>query len=422
MPKGRSFVLEAVAQHPHSKAAMNRAILALNAGSSSIKFALYEHGLTAQRLISRGAIEGIGEDPHLTARAPDGTVVDRQAWGASATASHEELLKPLLAWMTSHLGHTDLAAVGHRVVHGGSSFRQPVRIDAHTLSALEQLIPLAPLHQPHQLAAVKAIKRLRPELEQVACFDTAFHGDMPAVATSLGLPRAYASAGMRRYGFHGLSYEYLAGQLRDLAPAQADGRVILAHLGNGASLCAMRHGRSLDTTMGFSALDGLLMGTRCGSLDPGAVLHLLQARGLTVPEVEHLLYEKSGLLGVSGISADMRTLLASSDCRAREAVDLFIYRIVKEIGALATALRGLDALVFSAGIGEHAASVRAAVCEALSWLGIECDELANQQHHALISTIRSAVRVFVIRTDEEAIIARHTAEILRGLARQDAAV
>jgi len=399
---------------------MNRAILALNAGSSSIKFALYEHGLTAQRLISRGVIEGIGEDPHLIARAPDGTVVDQQAWGASVTASHEELLSPLLAWMTSHLGHTELAAVGHRVVHGGSSFRQPVRIDAHTLSALEQLIPLAPLHQPHHLAAVKAIKHLRPELEQVACFDTAFHGDMPAVATGLGLPHAYAGAGMRRYGFHGLSYEYLAGQLRDFAPALADGRVILAHLGNGASLCAMRHGRSVDTTMGFSALDGLLMGTRCGGLDPGAVLHLLQARGLTVPAVERLLYQESGLLGVSGISGDMRTLLASSDRRAREAIDLFIYRIAKEIGALASALRGLDALVFSAGIGEHAASIRAAVCEALFWLGIECDELANQQHQTLISTIHSAVRVFVIRTDEEAVIARHTADVLRDLARQDA--
>lgn len=391
---------------------MNEAILALNAGSSSIKYALYEHGWSAQRLLSRGVIEGIGEAPRFTARSFDGAVIEERAWASRAAVSHEDMLEPLLAWVTSHLGDVTLAAVGHRVVHGGSSFRQPVRIDVPVLAQLERLVPLAPLHQPHHLAAMKAIGRLRPGLVQVACFDTAFHAGMPAVAASLGLPRAYAADGMRRYGFHGLSYEYLAGRLRDFAPALADGRVIMAHLGNGASLCAMHQGRSIDTTMGFSALDGLVMGTRCGSLDPGAVLHLLQSHGLTAAAIEHLLYQESGLLGVSGISGDVRTLLASDSRCAKEAIDLFVYRIVKEIGALASALGGLDALVFSAGIGEHAAGVRSAVCGALAWLGVACDEPANERHETLISTAHSAVRVFVIRTDEEAVIARHVAETL----------
>jgi len=391
---------------------MTPAILALNAGSSSIKFALYEQGLSAQRLMFHGLIEDIGEAPRFTARAPDGVIVESRAWGAAA-ASHEELLKPLLAWITSHLGETTLAAVGHRFVHGGPLFRRPVRIDASVLAELEKLVPLAPLHQPHHLAAVRAMSRLRPDLPQVACFDTAFHRDMPAVATNLGLPQTYASAGVRRYGFHGLSYEYIAGQLREFAPELAEGRVIMAHLGNGASLCAMRHGRSIDTTMGFSALDGLMMGTRCGSLDPGVLLYLLQAGGLSVSALERLLYQESGLLGVSGISSDMRTLLASDSRNASEAINLFVYRIVKEIGALASALGGLDALVFSAGIGEHAAAIRSEVCSGLAWLGVECDELANDLHEKLISTIHSAVRVFVIRTDEEAMIARHTVEIMR---------
>jgi len=391
---------------------MNGIILALNAGSSSIKFALHEHGLAAQRQILRGAIEGIGAEPRFTAWQPDGAIIDREAW-ADAAASHEQLLQPLLAWITARLGAAELAVVGHRVVHGGPSFGQPVRIDTPVMQELERLVPLAPLHQPHPLAAARAIARLRPGLMQVACFDTAFHRGMPAVAASLGLPRAYADDGMRRYGFHGLSYEYLAGRLREFAPELADGRVIMAHLGNGASLCAMRHGRSIDTTMGFSALDGLVMGSRCGSLDPGAVLHLLQARGLSVAAIEHLLYQESGLLGVSGISADMRALLASDSGHAREAIELFVYRIVKEIGALTSVAGGLDALVFSAGIGEHAASIRSAVCRALAWLGVECDESANGLHKMLISTARSAVRVFVIRTDEEAVIAAHAAGVLR---------
>lgn len=392
---------------------MSKAILTLNAGSSSIKFALYEQGCGTQRMVSRGAIEGIGEAPCFTALAPDASVLESHAWASSAALAHEDLLQPLLAWITSHLGREALVAVGHRIVHGGASFHRPVHIDAAVLAELEKLMPLAPLHQPHSLAAVKAVASLRPGLPQVACFDTAFHHGMPDVATRLALPRSHAAAGVRRYGFHGLSYEYLAGRLRTLAPALAEGRVIMAHLGNGASLCAMHHGRSIDTTMGFSVLDGLMMGTRCGSLDPGVLLYLQQTGGLAVSDVEHMLYHESGLLGVSGISNDMRTLLDSRDPHAREAIDLFVYRIVKETGALTSALGGLDALVFSAGIGEHAAPVRAEVCEALAWLGVECDQVANERNQTLISTRRSAVRVFVIPTDEEAIIAAHTADAIK---------
>lgn len=394
---------------------MAEAILALNAGSSSIKFALYELGHTAQHLMTHGVIDGIGEAPRFTIQALDGSTIEQHDWAVSTAVSHEDLLKPLLAWITSHLSDGGLVAVGHRIVHGGHAFRSPVRIDASVMTELERLVPWAPLHQPHHLAAVRAISCLVPDVVQIACFDTAFHADMPSIATDLALPRAYAAAGIRRYGFHGLSYEYLADRLHAFAPTLAEGRVIMAHLGNGASLCAMRHGRSIDTTMGFSTLDGLMMGTRCGSLDPGVVLHLLQTSGLSAHQIEHLLYQECGLLGVSGISGDMRTLQASDSPCAKEAIELFIYRIVKGIGALALALGGLDALVFSAGIGEHAASIRSHVCEGLAWLGVECDELANDLHETLISSAHSAVRVFVIHTDEEAMIARHAAELIQAL-------
>jgi acetate kinase len=394
---------------------MPEAILTLNAGSSSIKFALYECPAGARRLVSRGAIEGIGAAPTFTALAPDGTVLEDQHWATGTHLDHEDLLEPLLTWVTSHLGEENLVAVGHRIVHGGSDFHSPTRIDDTVLAALEKLVPLAPLHQPHNIAAVKAIGSLRPGLPQVACFDTTFHHDMPAVATRLALPRKYAEEGVRRYGFHGLSYEYLIARLRELSPGLADGRVIAAHLGNGASLCAMRNGRSIDTTMGFTPLDGLVMGTRCGSIDPGALLYLQQADGLRADDVERVLYHESGLLGVSGISHDMRILQASEDPHAREAIELFVYRLVKHVGALASVLGGLDALVFSAGIGEHSAGVRAAVCERLAWLGIECDRAANARHDSLISTSRSPVRVFVIATDEEAMIAEHTARAMSAL-------
>jgi acetate kinase len=392
---------------------MSRAILTLNAGSSSIKFALYDMATKGpQRRLSYGQIEGIGSAPHFIARDTAGATLTEHRWPAGAKLDHEALLTPLLAWITAHLGEESLAAVGHRVVHGGERWDRPVRLTPAVIADLATLTPLAPLHQPHNLAAVQAVARLRPRLPQVACFDTAFHHSMAPTVSRLALPREFAAEGMRRYGFHGLSYEYLAGQLREQAPTLAAGRVIAAHLGNGASLCAMDDGRSIDTTMGFTALDGLVMGTRCGDLDPGAVLYLLQEHGLSVSAVEHMLYNESGLLGVSGISNDMRTLLDSSDPHAYEAIDLFVFRIAREIGALASSLGGLDGLVFSAGIGEHSAPIRAAVCARLIWLGIECDGDANTRNAALISTSSSRVQVRVIPTDEEAMIATHTMNVL----------
>ncbi|MDE3209194.1 MAG: acetate/propionate family kinase [Pseudomonadota bacterium] len=391
---------------------MPRAVLAINAGSSSIKFALFEarHGNPDHRL-SHGQIEGIGSAPHFVARDGDGAVLTEYRWPAGATLAHEDLLAPLLAWITSHLGADSLAAAGHRIVHGGGKYTRPVALTEAVIADLARLVPLAPLHQPHSLAAVRAMRKLRPELPQVGCFDTAFHHGMSATATRLALPRRYADEGVRRYGFHGLSYEYIAGRLREQAPALAAGRVIAAHLGNGASLCGMHDGRSVDTTMGFTALDGLVMGTRCGSIDPGALLYLQQQHGMTAAALEHLLYNESGLLGVSGISNDMRTLLASQAPRAREAVELFVFRIAREAGALASSLGGLDGLVFSAGIGEHAAAVRAAVCARLAWLGIRLDEAANAADANLISTADSRVQVRVIATDEEAMIAAHACAV-----------
>ena len=392
---------------------MPKAILTLNAGSSSIKFALYEMATAGpQRRLSHGQVEGIGGAPHFIARDPAGATLTEHRWPAGVKLDHEALLAPLLSWITTHLGEESLAAVGHRVVHGGERWGQPVLLTPAVIASLAELNPLAPLHQPHNLAAVQAVARLRPRLPQIACFDTAFHHSMAPTVRRLALPRKYADEGMRRYGFHGLSYEYLAGRLREQAPELAAARVVAAHLGNGASLCAMHDGRSVDTTMGFTALDGLMMGTRCGSIDPGALLYLQQQHAMTAPELEHLLYNECGLLGVSGISNDMRTLLASSDPHAHQAVDLFVFRLAREIGALTSSLGGLDGLVFSAGIGEHAAPIRAAVCARLAWLGIACDEAANRDDAAVISTPVSRVQVRVMATDEEAMIATHARDVL----------
>ena len=389
---------------------MADAVLALNAGSSSIKFALFESAADRQlTAASRGQIEGIGTAPHFIARDPTGAVQHEQRFSGG---SHEDLLGALLGFVDSHLGTDALRGVGHRVVHGGSRFTRPTRIDPETLTAIEALTPLAPLHQPHSVSPIRAIAATRPALPQVACFDTAFHHDMPAVAARLALPRSFEAEGIRRYGFHGLSYEYIARRLRETAPALAAGRVIAAHLGNGASLCAMRDGRSIDTTMGFTALDGLVMGTRCGTLDPGVVLHLIQQRGMTADAVETLLYHRSGLLGVSGISNDMRELLSSDDPHAREALDLFAFRLAREAGGLASSLGGLDGFVFTAGIGEHAAPVRAATGERLAWLGVRIDAAANARADTVISTPDSRVDVRVIPTDEEAMIAQHTLETI----------
>ncbi len=388
-------------------------ILCLNAGSSSLKFALYaEPGTDEPSLLASGKIENIGLEPHLIARDAKGDVLADRRWTKDVTITHETLLKDLLREIEASVGE-DLIAVGHRIVHGGADHSAPARVDAPLLAALEALCPLAPLHQPHNLAAVRAVSRLRPALLQVACFDTGFHHGQPPVATRLALPRALGEEGMRRYGFHGISYEYIARQLRLIDPDTGGGRTIAAHLGNGASLCAMDGGRSIDTTMGFTALDGLVMGTRCGALDPGAVLYLLQQRGMTAREVEHLLYSESGLLGVSGTSSDMRALLGSETPAAGEAIDLFVWQIARQAGALASSLGGLDSFVFTAGIGENAPEIRARVADRLRWLGVALDTDANLRGASVISAPFSRVTVRIIPTDEEWMIAIHTADLLR---------
>lgn len=394
---------------------MANAVLTLNAGSSSIKFSLFEVDGTPSRslrLVSRGEAEGIGSAPHFVARDPAGAVLTERRW-PDPKQDFQSLLEAVIGWAEGHLGAEKLIAVGHRVVHGGPKHYRPERVTAALLSALDRLTPLAPLHEPHNIAPIRAIAAARPNLPQVACFDTAFHHTMPKVATRFALPREYEEAGVRRYGFHGLSYEYIAGRLREIAPELAKGRVIAAHLGNGASLCAMRAGRSVDTTMGFTALDGLVMGTRSGCLDPGVILYLEQECGLTAKQIETLLYERSGLLGVSGgLASDMRTLLSSGDPPAKEAIELFVYRVVREIGALTSSLGGLDGLIFTAGIGEHAPEIREMVCARLEWLGVALDREANQRNAALISTVESALMIRVIPTDEEAMIVRHTLDVI----------
>ena len=332
-----------------------------------------------------------------------------RGWTAEAELDHEAFLQPILALVEAHLDGTRLGVIGHRIVHGGLAFRAPVVIDADVLRQLDALIPLAPLHQPHSLAAVRAAQVARPGLPQVACFDTAFHAGHAEVVTHLALPPPWHAQGVRRYGFHGLSYEFVADRLRALDPALAAGRVIIAHLGNGASLCAVKDGRSVDTTMGFTALDGLVMGTRCGNLDPGVILYLQQQAGMSVEAVQDLLYNRAGLLGVSGLSSDMRVLLASDEPDARTAIDLFVFRVAREIGALTASMGGLDSVVFTAGIGENAPYIRAQVIERLAWMGAALDPEANARGDGLISMAASRLKALVVPTDEETMIARHAA-------------
>ena len=391
-------------------------ILTLNAGSSSLKFSLWqaETGMELRELF-RGEIEKIGIAPHLSAREPGGrTVIDNDFAEGGAKLSHEDLLRELFVWL-SQQRRNGIKAIGHRIVHGGATFTAPVRIDDHVMENLSKLEPLAPLHQPHNLSGIRICAALQPRVPQIACFDTAFHRTMDSVARRLGLPRVYEEEGVQRYGFHGLSYEFIAQQLRAIDPDLAKGRVIVAHLGNGASLCAMRDGRSVDTTMSFTALDGLLMGTRPGALDPGAVTYLMRERTMSAAEIEDLLYHRSGLLGISGISSDMRTLLASDDSHAREAVELFVFRAAREIGALIASLGGLDGLVFTAGIGEHASEIRSRVCARCAWLGIVIDEPANRTGQMRITSEASSVRVYIVPTDEEKMIAEHTVKTLAEL-------
>jgi acetate kinase len=389
------------------------AILVINAGSSSIKFSVFPGHETPSRqgIICEGECEGIGHRVHFTAKDPAGaSLLDEYL---AEGASHEDALSALLRWLEVHYRDNQLVAAGHRVVHGGSLYTAPVLIDAAVIAELRRLIPLAPLHQPHNLAAIDALSKLHPTLPQIACFDTAFHHTQSELATAFALPRRLAAEGIRRYGFHGLSYEYIASVLPEfLGPANADGRVVVAHLGSGASLCAMQSRKSVATTMGFTALDGLAMGRRCGNLDPGVVLYLMQEKGMTAAEVSHLLYNESGLFGVSGISDDMRTLLASDDPPAKQAVALFVYRIGRELGSMAAALGGLNALVFTAGIGEHAAEIRRRVCEDAAWLGIDLDQGANLAGGAMISRAGGRASAWVIPTDEDLMIARHTWTLL----------
>lgn len=393
---------------------MVEAILTLNAGSSSIKFTLFS---AAQRpdsdsVICEGACDGIGDHLHVSAIDSSGRrLVDQPL---DSTPDHEAALSWLLGMLEAQFSQHPLVAAAHRIVHGGSRFHEPERLDAGVITELKRLIPLAPLHQPHHLEAIAALSRLHPNLIQIGCFDTAFHHSQPSVAKQFGLPRQLTDEGVVRYGFHGLSYEYIASVLPDVAgKAVAAGRVIVAHLGSGASMCGIRNGRSIATTMGFTALDGLMMSRRCGALDPGVVLYLLQEKGMSAAAVSDLLYQSSGLLGVSGISDDMRTLLGSAAPHAREAVDLFVYRIGLELGALSAALGGLDAVVFTAGIGEHALEIRQRVCSQASWLGIDIDEAANADGGPRISTPGSKVSAWVIRTDEDLMIARHAWRLLQ---------
>lgn len=392
---------------------MSAAIFTVNAGSSSLKFSLWERDDRSQlqeRL--RGEIQNIGVAPRLSARWQDGSHMLHRDFGApAASRTHEKLLPEIFDLLPE--SKWSLFAIAHRVVHGGDVFQQPTRIDPQTLTAIEALTPLAPLHQPHNLAGINACAKLRPQVPQIACFDTVFHRTMPPVARRFGLPREYEAQGVRRYGFHGISYEYIAKRLRELDPVLAAGRTIVAHLGNGASLCALQDGCSIDTTMGFSTLDGLVMGTRPGNLDAGVLTYLIRERGMSGATIEDMLYHRSGLLGVSGIDSDMRTLLASSDPHARAAVELFTFRAAREVGALVTSLGGLDGLVFTAGIGEHAPVVRAGICARLGWLGIDLDQAANSAGALCITRPASRVRVYVVPTDEERMLAEHASMLLR---------
>lgn len=382
-------------------------VLVLNAGSSSLKFALYDGARGTPAVQVRGSVSDIGGAPRFSGRSSDGSVLPELGLSEAGQAE-------ALDWLLDHLARTGHGydAVGHRVVHGGMDLAAPVRVDAQVLAALEALVPLAPLHQPHNLAAIREIALRHPELPQVACFDTAFHRSHAEVEQRYALPDALHRQGIRRYGFHGLSYEYISAMLPQVDARAAAGKTIVLHLGNGASLCALEAGRSVASSMGFSALDGIPMATRCGQIDPGVLLHLMAAQGMDAAALEELLYRRSGLLGISGVSGDMRVLLASDAPGARAAVDHFVHRIVREVGALAATLGGLDALVFTAGIGEHAAPVRAAVVERLGWLGAVLDPAANAANAVRISRHDSRIAVHVIATDEERVIARETLGLL----------
>ncbi|SAK68688.1 acetate kinase [Caballeronia arationis] len=387
-------------------------IMVINSGSSSIKFHAFSVSGGTLDPIAGGKLEELYTKPHFQAKRQNGEVIEDRGWPADENLGHDNAIAFLLDWLRAHAGEAKLLAVGHRVVHGGDRYSAPVRIDAKVMSELEAFIPLAPLHQPHNLAAIRSIEARKPDVPQIACFDTAFHHTQPAVATRYALPPDITSQGVRRYGFHGLSYEFIASALPQYSERAARGKTVVLHLGNGASMTALDSSKSIASTMGFTAVEGLVMGTRSGTLDPGVVLWMMQQAHMDAHAIETLLYKRSGLLGVSGISSDMRALLASDEAAAAEAVDLFCYRISRELGSLTAALGGLDAIVFTAGIGEYAAPVRERVCRAAAWLGVSLDADANAKHGPLISTAESAVEAWVIPTNEELMIARHTLDRL----------
>ena len=399
---------------------MADAIVVLNAGSSSLKFSLFVARGNDLELQLRGQVEGLFTAPRFVAKDADASVVAEKSWGEGVRLGHEGALEHLLGVLREHNAGDRLIGVGHRVVHGGPAYDRPLRVDAQTLDALRAFEPLAPLHQPHNLAPIRALLERQPSLPQVACFDTSFHRGNPDLAQMFALPYEMFEQGVRRYGFHGLSYEYIASVLPALDAAAAAGRTIVLHLGNGASMCALQGGRSVASTMGLTALDGLMMGTRTGSLDPGVVLYLMRERGMDPAAVEKLLYNQSGLLGVSGVSSDMRGLLASDAPRARLAIDLYLYRIRRELGSLAAALGGLDAIVFTAGIGENAAAIRAAVIDDAQWLGVQLDTAANDAGATQLHSAASRVSVWRVPTNEELMIARHTRDVLNGTTKTNA--
>ena len=395
---------------------MPDAIVVINAGSSSVKFSAFESAAGGLVLLLRGQAEGLYTAPRFSAMDVAGATLAQHDWPEGTRLGHDGALDHLLGFLQSSGPGRRLAAVGHRVVHGGLDYSQPIRIDAATLARLECHVPLAPLHQPHNLTAIRILMEHAPGLPQVACFDTAFHSNKPELARRFALPEALHAAGVQRYGFHGLSYEYLASVLPSVDARAAAGRVVALHLGNGSSMCAMLAGRSMDSSMGFTAVDGLPMGTRCGALDPGVLLYLMDQRGMDARAIERLIYSESGLLGVSGVSSDMRTLLASDLPSAQLAIDLYLYRIRRELGALTAVLGGLDALVFTAGIGENSAAIRARICHDAAWLGLELDEAANAAGGPRLTSAASKVAAWVLPTNEELMIARHTQRVLQAAA------
>jgi len=391
---------------------MDDVILVLNSGSSSLKFSVFVDRSNHVELKFRGQVEALYASPRFIAKDSAGRELAVHNWGQGVRLGHEGAVAYLSEFLSYQREENHLIAVGHRVVHGGDQFSCPTLLSPQVLAKLEKLIPLAPLHQPHNLLPIRLITQRRPELPQVACFDTAFHRAQHEVAQTFALPSSITDRGVRRYGFHGLSYEYIVSVLPGFEPRASSGRVVVAHLGNGASMCALRAGKSVASTMGFTAADGLPMGTRCGAIDPGVLIYLMDELKMGARAIEKLIYQESGLLGVSEISSDMRVLLDSPEPRARFAVDLFIYRIGRELGSLAAALGGLDALVFTGGIGEHAAVIRERVCRDAGWLGVDLDVTANERGEPRVSSKSSPVSVWIIPTDEELMIARQTRHVI----------